>query len=179
MRIGITGAQSVGKTTLLNALRSEPFFKGYTVCDEVTRELKDMGFDINESGSDVTQTLIMQKHIANIFMNERMLTDRTSLDGLVYTTYLNLHSKVDNATVQKAKAIYDKTITQYDYLFYIRPEFDIVDDGVRSIDKRFRDEIVEIFEGYLAEIPRDVTVLSGSVRQRLNQVMKVIGADNE
>ena len=179
MRIGITGAQSVGKTTLLNALRSEPFFHGYTVCDEVTRELKDMGFDINESGSDVTQTLIMQKHIANIFMNEKMLTDRTSLDGLVYTTYLNLHSKVDLSTVEKAKAIYDKTITKYDYLFYIKPEFDIVDDGVRSINKRFRDEIVEIFEGYLAEIPRDVTVLSGSVRQRLNQVMKVIGADNE
>lgn len=179
MRIGITGAQSVGKTTLLNALRSEPFFNGYVVCDEVTRELKDMGFDINESGSDITQTLIMQKHIANIYMNDKMLTDRTSLDGLVYTTYLSLHSKVDISTVEKAKKIYDKTIHEYDHLFYIRPEFDIVDDGVRSINKNFRDEIVEIFEGYLAEIPRDVTVLSGSVRQRLNQVMKVIGADHE
>ena len=179
MRIGITGAQSVGKTTLLNALRSEPFFSGYSVCDEVTRELIDMGFDINEAGSDITQTLIMQKHIANIYMNDKMLTDRTSLDGLVYTTYLNLHSKVDLVTVEKAKAIYDKTIHEYDHLFYIRPEFDLVDDGVRSINKSFRDEIVEIFEGYLAEMPRDVTVLSGSVRQRLNQVMKVVGADNE
>ena len=68
MRIGITGAQSVGKTTLLNALRSERMLSQYTVCDEVTREIKEMGFDINEAGSDLTQILIMQKHIANVFM---------------------------------------------------------------------------------------------------------------
>ena len=40
MRIGITGAQSVGKTTLLNALRSEKLFDDYTICDEVTRRVK-------------------------------------------------------------------------------------------------------------------------------------------
>lgn len=176
MRIGITGAQSVGKTTLLNALRSEPFFNNYAVCDEVTREIRTMGFDINEAGSDLTQLLIMQKHIVNIFMNDNMLTDRTSLDGLVYTTYLHLKEKVSRDTLNKALRMYEKTITEYDYLFYIRPEFDLVDDGVRSTDTMFRDEIVEIFEGFIAEIPREVTILSGSVRQRLNQVMKTIGA---
>ena len=37
MRIGITGAQSVGKTTLLNALRSEKLFSenNFVICDEV------------------------------------------------------------------------------------------------------------------------------------------------
>lgn len=177
MRIGITGAQSVGKTTLLNALRSEPAFKNYTVCDEVTREIREMGFDINEAGSDLTQILIMQKHIANIFMYEDMLTDRTSLDGLVYTTYLHLKGKVNEITLKKAKAIYDKTISHYDFLFYIAPEFELVDDGVRSTDMEFRDSIVEIFDGFLAECPREFIQVKGSVRERLNQVMEHIGAE--
>jgi len=66
----------------------------------------------------------------------------------------------------------NKTITEYDHLFYIRPEFDIVDDGVRSTDLQFRDEIVDIFEGLISEIPRPVSVLTGSVRDRVEQVMK-------
>lgn len=177
MRIGITGAQSVGKTTLLNALRSEDFFKGYTICDEVTREIKQMGFDINEAGSDLTQILIMQKHIANIFMYEDMLTDRTSLDGLVYTTYLHISDNVSKSTLDKAYEIYKKTIEHYDYLFYIPPEFALVDDGVRSTDTSFRDGIVEIFEGYLEECPRKVITITGSVRERLNKVMKTIGVE--
>jgi len=174
MKIGITGAQSVGKTTLLNALRSEKLFRDYAICDEVTREIKEMGFDINEAGSDLTQILIMQKHIVNVFMYDNMLTDRTALDGLVYTTYLNMHKKVSDTTLKKAKVMYDRIISQYDYLFYIRPEFDIVDDGVRSIDPNFRDEISEIFEGFITELPREITIVSGSVRERLEQVMKYI-----
>jgi nicotinamide riboside kinase len=174
MKIGITGAQSVGKTTLLNALRSEKRFKNYIVCDEVTREIKDMGFDINEAGSDLTQILIMQKHIANVFMYEDMLTDRTALDGLVYTAYLHNHSKVSRKTLTKVKAIYDKLISSYDYIFYIRPEFDIVDDGVRSVSLDFRDEISDLFEGFITELPREHVTVSGSVRERVDQVLKVI-----
>lgn len=175
MRIGITGAQSVGKTTLLNALRSEPYFKNYSICDEVTREIRNMGFDINEAGSDLTQILIMQKHIVNIFMHENMLTDRTSLDGLVYTTHLYLTGKVSLETADKVKNIYMKTIQAYDHLFYIPPEFELVSDGVRSDNKDYRDSIVDIFEGYLSEIPRPYTIITGSVRERLNSVMNIIG----
>ena len=60
------------------------------------------------------------------------------------------------------------------YIFYIPPEFNIVDDGVRSIDPTFRDQIVELFEGYITEMPREIVRLSGSVRERLDQIMKVL-----
>jgi|TARA_R110000851_G_scaffold25766_4_gene73883 nicotinamide riboside kinase len=175
MKIGITGAQSVGKTTLLNALRSEPRFDGYTVCDEVTREIREMGFDINEQGSDLTQILIMQKHISNVFMYDDMLTDRTALDGLVYTTWMHQHNKVTQATLEKVYSIYEKLINSYDYIFYIRPEFPIIDDGVRSIDPQFRDDINDIFEGFINELPREHITVSGSVRERVSQVLKVVG----
>ena len=85
-----------------------------------------------------------------------------------------MHKKVSDTTLKKAKVMYDRIISQYDYLFYIRPEFDIVDDGVRSIDPNFRDEISEIFEGFITELPREITIVSGSVRERLDQVMKYI-----
>tara|TARA_B100000287_G_C19956180_1_gene512536 strand:- start:152 stop:478 length:327 start_codon:yes stop_codon:yes gene_type:complete len=107
-------------------------------------------------------------------MYSDMLTDRTALDGLVYTAYLHLHKKVSKDTLDIVKAIYDKIIHEYDYIFYIPPEFNIVDDGVRSIDPNFRDEIVELFEGYISEMPREIVRLSGSVRERLDQIMKVI-----
>ena len=88
--------------------------------------------------------------------------------------YLHLHKKVSKDTLDIVKAIYDKIIHEYDYIFYIPPEFNIVDDGVRSIDPSFRDEIVELFEGYITEMPREIVRLSGSVRERLDQIMKVI-----
>ena len=61
MRIGLSGTQSTGKTTLLNVLRSEKHFKEYQVNDEVTRWVRSLGIDINEAGSDISQELIMMK----------------------------------------------------------------------------------------------------------------------
>ena len=105
MRIGITGAQSVGKTTLLNALRSEKLFKDYVVCDEVTRRVKSYGLPINEEGTDITQRLIMNEHIVNVYMHDNMLTDRTALDGLVYSTYLYKQNKISIAAAINESSI--------------------------------------------------------------------------
>ena len=52
--------------------------------------------------------------------------------------------------------------------------FDIVDDGVRSISLDFRDEISDLFEGFITELPREHITVSGSVRERVDQVLKVI-----
>lgn len=174
MRIGISGAQSTGKTTLLNALRSESFFKGYAVCNEVTRKVASYGIPINENGTDVTQTLIMNQHIVNIMLNDNMITDRTSLDGLVYTLYLAEKGSVSNKTVDYAKQVFCRTYFEYDILFYIAPEFDIKHDGVRSTDDRFRDEIVTLFDNVILDYDVNVVRLSGSVRERVEQALKAI-----
>lgn len=174
MRIGITGAQSVGKTTLLNALRSEKFFKEYAICDEVTRRVKGYGIPINESGTSVTQRLIMNEHIVNIFMNDKMLTDRTALDGLVYTLYLMKKGNIDPKTLLYVDTVFKKLITKYDHIFYIEPEFDIVDDGERSVDVDFRNEIVEYFESVISRNKINVTRIKGSVRNRVDMVIGIL-----
>lgn len=174
MRIGITGAQSVGKTTLLNALRSEKFFKEYVICDEVTRRVRAYGIPINESGNSITQRLIMNEHIVNIYMHDKMLTDRTALDGLVYTLYLHKRGQIDVKTLQYVDNVFKKLMKSYDHIFYIEPEFDIVDDGERSTSKDFRDEIVELFDTVLKRNKISAIKIKGSVRNRVDMVIDIL-----
>lgn len=174
MRIGITGAQSVGKTTLLNALRSERFFTSYTICDEVTRRVRSYGLPINEDGTSITQRLIMNEHIVNVFLNSSMLTDRTALDGLVYSTYLFKHKKIEDKTMRYVTDVFHSVWEKYDHVFYIEPEFEIEDDGTRSINKAFRDEIVEIFEHVIDKKNLSLTRVKGSVRNRVDTIIEIL-----
>lgn len=171
MRIGISGAQSVGKTTLLNALRSEKKFRDLKVCNEVTRRVMSYGLPINESGNDITQKLIMQEHIVNIFMNENFITDRTALDGVVYTKYLHESGKVNDETMTFATDVFVRLFPKYDLMFYIEPEFEIQNDGIRSVDLNFRKRVVEIFDDYFSTYNLTVIKLTGSVRERVEQVI--------
>jgi len=175
MRVGISGAQSVGKTTLLNALRSEKCFKDYAVRNEVTRSVKALGVHINESGSDISQQLIMKEHIYNLVMFDDMITDRTALDGIVYTHWLWADGKVSDECMQQCKDVFNKIINMYDYMFYIRPEFPIENDGVRSSSQQWQDEIVLLFDMYIKEYDLKVINVSGSVRERVNTILKTIG----
>lgn len=174
IRIGICGAHSVGKTTLLNALRSEDFFKDYVIADGVTRKLKKRGMKINEAGDDDTQRAVMDSHIVNAFLYDNMLTDRTAVDGYVYTAWLYSEGKVSEETLNYAVKVMEKVVPLYDIIFYIKPEFDIVDDGVRSTDLRFRDQIAELFDITIKMSKINVYPLTGSVRNRVDQAIKTL-----
>lgn len=184
MKIGITGAHSTGKTTLLNALRSEAAFKGYAVCDEVTRQVLALGVPINEKGNDNTQRLIMNQHIVNLTLYPNMLTDRTALDGLIYSTWLFNNNKIERKTLDYAQQVYNAIWLKYDLIFYTPIEFDVVDDGVRSVDASFRNEIGKMFETHIISNNHPhITTLTGSVYNRLQTVFNAIkdfkGEDNE
>ena len=174
MRIAISGAQSVGKTTLINALRSEEALKQYTFCTEVTRRVKGYGLNINEEGDDITQRLIMQEHIVNVFMNDNMISDRCALDGIVYSHYLAENKKITQKTYDFADNIFNNLMPKYDLVFYIPPEFEIEDDGTRSINRHFRDRIVTLFDSYIKEKQLTTVYLVGSVRERVDTVLKYI-----
>lgn len=177
MIVSFTGAQSTGKTTLLNELRKRKEFEDYVFIDEITRNVSKLGMNINEKGDDATQTAIMNAHIENLRKGDNLILDRCSLDGVVYTHYLYLHGRVSKDTFEYARQVFVETCLKYDKIFYLKPEFDIVDDGVRSNSVQFRDEIASIFERYIAEFNLrkwNVVEISGSVEERLEAIKKVM-----
>lgn len=179
MRIGIAGAQGTGKTTLLNALRDVPLFSTYEFCDEVTRKVKALGLDINKGGNAVTQRMIMFHHIYNLHMFSDSITDRTVLDCAVYTKWLYDEGKVDSDTFRWVNNHFVKLIKEYDRLFFIEPEFDIVSDGVRDSDQKWQHDINESFEEYIDMFDLNVEYLTGSVANRVAGVIEGVKQGNE
>ena len=116
----------------------------------------------------------MQEHIVNAFMYDNMITDRTALDGLVYTSYLHRTGKVSTETLIRVRNIFNKVWPKYNYVFYIEPEFGIVDDGVRSVDIKFRNEIADLFETIIDKEKLSVRRISGSVRTRVTTIIDML-----
>ena len=171
VRVAFSGAQSTGKTTLLNALRESADFKDCKFWDEITRQIKEQGFEINEQGTDATQLKIMQEHKRRVQADDSGLVifDRCSLDGLVYTQYLYNRGQLTKETLDEATKVFEETISSWDAIFFLRPEFEIVDDGVRSVNVEFHRNIVFLFDHFIEKYKLQVIQLTGSVEDRVQQ----------
>ena len=174
MIVSFTGAQSTGKTTLLNILKSKN--KDINFIDEVTRRIsREYNLPINEDGGNLTQLMIMADHIANVYKKydgELVILDRCVVDGLVYTQWLFANRKVTSSMNDIAINIYNSLYDKYDIIFYTDPaDVELVDDGERSADKKFRNDIINSFEHRIKEL-NNVVVLSGTVEERLETVKK-------
>ena len=148
MLISFTGAQSTGKSTLLNECCNHNYFRKFHCVPEVTRKVaRERNVDINEAGDDVTQLFILNEHLHNHYVKGDALLDRCILDGWVYTNYLYSQGKVSSWVKDYAEALYIMLVKRVDIIFYTDPQdVPIEDDGQRSIDTKFRDDIIKEFE---------------------------------
>tara|TARA_R100001198_G_scaffold22417_1_gene11360 strand:- start:238 stop:693 length:456 start_codon:yes stop_codon:yes gene_type:complete len=140
---------------------------------------------INESGDDLTQMLIMTEHIRNVFRDRadhivrgiHQIFDRCALDGIVYSEWLLNEGKISRSCYEGCELIWKKLKNRYDVIFYTNPEdVKLVDDGERSVDKRFRDQIIDIFNMYLdrKDFEAEVVELKGSVKDRLKTIKSTL-----
>ena len=159
MRIAITGAQSTGKSTLLSFLKKDIDLRGFEFIEELTRQIAAKGIDINEDGGNFTQIFTVTIHAENI-VKKHFISDRCALDALVYTKWLYDNKKVDKWILDYALGVAKEVLPRYDYIFYLPAEIPIEDDGVRSADKQFRDEILELFESLYVENSRQDNLLA-------------------
>jgi predicted ATPase len=174
MKIGITGAQSVGKTTLIQELIKAPYFKDYHVFDSPTRYLKqkyDIGFDTANTDIQLT-TLALQLYHVNQYKNA--FFDRTVIDNLSYYFY---HQKRHNSNMSRGAInfMFDMShefMKYIDIVFVINSEFPIETDGVRIVDEKQRQEITEILTRLLPDFAHDkFEYISGPIDKRVEQVL--------
>jgi hypothetical protein len=180
MRVSFTGAQSTGKTTLLN--KCKEVYKDYKFVDEVTRYVRrTYDVKINEIGGTETQLYILAEHIKNhLRSEENLMLDRCILDGYVYTKYQVNQGKVSEQVLHAFNGVFGLLMDKLDYIFYTDPaDVKLVDDGERSVDYKFRDDIIDIFEGVitykLSPKNKDKIIrLKGSVEKRMQTIEKYL-----
>ena len=113
MVISFTGAQSTGKSTLLNKLEVEDRFRKFNFVPEITRSLKKKyNLDINEDGNEFTQLITVNSHLYNYldYKGKDVILDRCILDGLVYTTYQYHTKKVSKEIYNYSEYLFKKLI---------------------------------------------------------------------
>lgn len=171
MKIGFCGTMSVGKTTLVNALKELPEFKDYKFATERSQYLNSLGIPLNHKTTIEGQTIFLAERVTEL-MQEKVITDRTIIDVMAFTNCATHTSYIDaDAFEMYAK----RFLYQYDYIFYISPEgLDIEDNGIRETNLEYRNEIDKTIQKLLSKHRPIFYTISGTTEERIDQVLKTI-----
>lgn len=173
MIISFTGAQSTGKSTLLEKLKTNERFRKFNFVPEITRSLKKKyKIDINESGDEFTQLLTVNSHLYNYIDHKdgNVILDRCILDGMIYTMYQYQTKKIPIEVFNYSEYLFKKLIGELDIILYTEPDIPLVDDGERSANEEFRNVIIKLFEEAIQHYKINVVRLKGSVEERLETI---------
>jgi nicotinamide riboside kinase len=174
MKIGFTGTMSVGKTTLVNALKELPEFKEYYFATERSKYLRDLGIPLNTDSTIKGQFIFLAERASELLM-PRVITDRTVIDVMAFTRLAESIPYYIGDEINQAASY---LIGEYDYVFYISPEgVEIEDNGVRTTDAKYRDEVDFEIQKILRKYPHKIKnfiVLTGSVEERMQKVKQTL-----
>ena len=169
MKIGFCGTMSVGKTTLVNALKNEQEFKDYKFATERSKYLSSLGIPLNTDSTFKGQIVFAAERSAEL-MQENMITDRTIIDVMAFT---ELSNSIDLAHKYHLNATFYHLIREYDIIFYVSPKgVKIEDNGIRETDAKYRKSIDEEIKRLLRiyGLSTKVVELSGSTKKRIQKV---------
>jgi len=172
MKIGFCGTMSVGKTTLVNALKELSEFKNYTFRTERSKYLMEMGIPLN-TDSTLKGQLVFAAERASELMQENIITDRTVVDVMAFA---KLSTSMTGGEKFYLCATIQPLMDEYDILFYISPKgVEIEDNGIRetnaeyriAIDKEIKSQI-QMYGG------KKIITINGTVKERIEQVKNTV-----
>jgi hypothetical protein len=174
MKIGLTGSMSVGKTTLVKALKKLPQFKNYKFATERSKYLRDLGIPLNTDSTLKGQTVFLAERCAEL-MHDNLITDRTIIDVIAFTKSAKSINILDKDVFEQYACMF---VGEYDYIFYISPQgLPIEDNSVRETDPEYRDLIDFNIQYLLQSYPhrfKSIHTISGSTPERIQQILNVI-----
>jgi len=174
MKIGFTGTQSIGKTTLVNALKELPEFKDYTFTTERSKYLMGRGIPLNTDSTLKGQCVFLAERACELMCDD-IITDRTIIDVMAFSkssSSMSIYQKDD------FEALASLLIGEYDYIFYISPKgVEIEDNGVRETNPDYRNkidlEINNLLNCYNHRI-KNLNTLYGTTEERIEQIKLTI-----
>lgn len=183
VKINFVGAQGTGKTTLLEAARKDEAFKDFQFCTEIVRKfVKKKNLSINESGNAKSQKAFFDAY-NRILNKDGYISDRCIIDVHAYTNYLfDYKSTNDENEIQSLykEIIREKSILKslnkdsFGIIIYFPIEFELVDDGIRSLNSYFQEYIDQFIVDTLNKYQLPFYTIRGSVEQRLKQLKEII-----
>ncbi len=164
MKIAICGSHGVGKSTLSEHLAKH---LGIVVLPDIVIEAHHSGFQINEWSTLTTQVWLTAKQLENEKKHSSFIADKCIYDYHVYAKALSMNPSIVETTRLIALDVHD-----YTHVFYIAPEFELVDEGgLRSIDPVFQSQVHDTYKAFLEEHNISYVQLTWSIPQRVEQAL--------
>ena len=172
MKIGLCGTVSVGKTTLVNALKELPEFTNYEVATERSKYLRDQGVALNDD-STIKGQLVFAAERSLELMKENIITDRTFYDVCAFTlSAKSIEWSIKTRFTELMMSLHK----DYDVVIYVSPEgIEIEDNGVRTTNAEYRDKIDNVIKEMLLEWPPVKLIeVKGSTEERIASIKEVL-----
>ena len=171
MKIGFCGTMSVGKTTLVKALKELPEFKDYTFRTDRSKYLMEMGIPLN-TDSTLKGQLVFAAERASELMQEKIITDRTIVDVMAFA---NLSKSMEAHEKHYLTSTLYYLIKEYDILFYVSPEgVEIENNGVRETDAKYRIAIDKEIKSITQMFRGNTITIKGTIEERIEQVKSAV-----
>ena len=163
-KISISSTHGVGKTTLINLIKKIYKMNNTIFYPEsaiIVNEMNKKKFKLNQDSNIDTQRLIMEMEVnnvnnSNLHKSNLCFFDRCVLDTYIYCIYLFEHSNLSFEEFSLIEKYYKENIYKYDIIFFIESRSSrIENNGYRALDKKYQDDIYNIFKKVLKTIDHE------------------------